>query len=71
VRKLLDPGSGPDETTLYAFNESGQLLMEKHTISGGATTTTEIVWLEDLPVGLLRNNTLYGASEQPIRFVVA
>ncbi len=59
VRKLLDPGSGPDETTTYAFSESGQLLMEKHVITGGATTTTEIIWLDNLPIGLLRNNVLY------------
>jgi RHS repeat-associated protein len=59
VRKLLDPGSGPDETTTYAFNESGQLLMEKHVVSGGATTTTEIIWLDNLPVGMLRNNAIY------------
>ena len=42
----------------YVYNEAGQLLVEQ-TISGSTTTTSEIVWLDNLPVGVIRNNILH------------
>ncbi len=42
----------------YVYDEAGHILVEQ-TISGSTTTTSEIVWMDDLPVGVIRNNTLY------------
>jgi RHS repeat-associated protein len=59
VEKLFTPNGAAVQTTTYVYDEIGRLLVEKHVITGGASTLTEIVWLDDLPVGLLRNNVLY------------
>jgi RHS repeat-associated protein len=42
----------------YGYDEAGMLLFDQ-TISGGSTTTTELVWLDDLPVATVRNGVVY------------
>lgn len=42
----------------YFYSEGGQLLNEE-TISGGVTTSTDIVWVEDKPIALLRGGLSY------------
>ncbi len=55
VRKYL----GATDKARYQYNENGQLLVEDKVISG-VTTTQEIIWLDDMPIGVSQNNTLHG-----------
>lgn len=43
----------------YAYSENGQLLLEEQ-INAGVTTSQEIIWLDDMPIGLNQNGVLHG-----------
>jgi RHS repeat-associated protein len=49
---------GTVDQARYLFNEAGQLLTEE-TISGTTTTTTDIIWLDGIPIGAVRGGVLY------------
>ncbi|MGH8107423.1 MAG: RHS repeat domain-containing protein, partial [Arenimonas sp.] len=43
----------------YTYGENGQILVIEK-IAGGVTTTQEILWLDDMPIGVSQNGTLHG-----------
>jgi RHS repeat-associated protein len=49
---------GTVDQARYVFNDAGQLMVEE-TISGTTTTTTDIIWLDGIPVDAVRGGTLY------------
>ncbi len=55
VRKYKDN----TDQARYQYNEGGQLLVEEKIIAG-VTTTQEIIWLNDMPVGVSQNGVLHG-----------
>ena len=50
---------GTIDQARYQYSESGQLLVESR-IVGGVTTTQEIIWLGNMPIGINQNGTLHG-----------
>ena len=44
----------------YLYDESGKLLSETKTTLTGNSTTQEIIWLDDMPIGLSQNGVLHG-----------
>ena len=56
VRKVHEE-FGVIKTTNYLFDEAGHLLVEQF-VDGATTTTSEIIWMDGQPVGVIRNNVL-------------
>jgi RHS repeat-associated protein len=50
---------GTVDQSRYLYSEGGQLLVQNRIISG-VTTTQEIIWLDDMPVGINQGGTLHG-----------
>lgn len=50
---------GTVDQARYQYGEGGQLLVQNR-IVGGVTTTQEIIWLGDMPIGVSQNGTLHG-----------
>jgi RHS repeat-associated protein len=50
---------GTVDQSRYLYSEGGQLLVQNRIVSG-VTTTQEIIWLEDMPVGINQGGTLHG-----------
>ncbi len=55
VRKYL----GSTDQDLYVYDESGQLLVQDKIIGGGSSTQ-EIIWLDNMPIGINHNGSLHG-----------
>jgi RHS repeat-associated protein len=50
---------GTVDQSRYLYNEGGQLLVQER-INAGVTTTQEIIWLGDMPIGINQNGSLHG-----------
>jgi RHS repeat-associated protein len=50
---------GTTDQARYLYNENGQLLVQDKIIAG-ATTTQEIIWLDDMPIGVRQGGSMYG-----------
>ncbi len=50
---------GTVDQVRYHYGEGGQLLVQNR-LAGGVTTTQEIIWLGDMPIGVSQNGTLHG-----------
>jgi RHS repeat-associated protein len=50
---------GTVDQSRYVYNEGGQLLIQNRIVSG-VTTTQEIIWLDDMPIGVSQGGTLHG-----------
>jgi RHS repeat-associated protein len=50
---------GTVDQSRYLYSEGGQLLVQNR-IASSVTTTQEIIWLDDMPVGINQGGTLHG-----------
>ncbi|MGH8110261.1 MAG: RHS repeat-associated core domain-containing protein, partial [Arenimonas sp.] len=50
---------GTTDQARYLYGEGGQLLIETKIVSG-VTTTQEMIWLDDMPIGISQNGMLHG-----------
>jgi RHS repeat-associated protein len=50
---------GTTDQSRYLYNEGGQLLIQNKVVSG-VTTTQEMIWLDDMPIGVSQNGVLNG-----------
>jgi RHS repeat-associated protein len=50
---------GTTDQSRYLYNEGGQLLVQNRIVSS-VTTTQEIIWLDDMPIGINQGGTLHG-----------
>jgi RHS repeat-associated protein len=50
---------GTTDQSRYLYNEGGQLLIQNKVVSG-VTTTQEMIWLDDMPIGVSQGGTLHG-----------
>jgi RHS repeat-associated protein len=50
---------GTVDQSRYLYSEGGQLLVQNRIVSG-VTTTQEIIWLDDMPIGVNQGGTLHG-----------
>jgi RHS repeat-associated protein len=50
---------GTTDQSRYLYNDGGQLLVQNRIVSG-TTTTQEMIWLDDMPIGVSQNNVLHG-----------
>jgi RHS repeat-associated protein len=50
---------GTVDQSRYLYSEGGQLLVQNRIVSG-VTTTQEIIWLDDMPIGVNQGGSLHG-----------
>jgi RHS repeat-associated protein len=50
---------GTTDQSRYLYNEGGQLLIQNKVVNG-VTTTQEMIWLDDMPIGVSQNGVLNG-----------
>ncbi|MGH8109157.1 MAG: RHS repeat-associated core domain-containing protein [Arenimonas sp.] len=50
---------GTTDQARYIYDESGQLLVQE-SVAGGVTTTQEIFWLDDMPIGISQDGIMHG-----------